>query len=486
MTCECDRLASATWAYILLPVLLLAFAWCRWYVSLPLVILLAAASVSYVRQGRLCGWAAPGERCGPAVWVSGIALASAFMLLSGWGGLAGQTSDHVYRNAIFSELIRSPWPVYMPDGRSLCYNFTYWLPAAFAGKAVGEEAARWLLVLWGGLGLFLAAAHLRRFSGAGWALVALGLYCFGPLEGIQRLIMNAAGDPDYNFWYLGYVGFPELFASQANSLLPTMLAALLALRGCVSLRSLGLLLAGALIANPLGMNAVLPLGALALVERLRQKESWRGLFSPANGAGLLLAFIGVALLRVNAVAGEGVHWRLFYTSWPEWMMMASGFLVFLALLRRRDWQSAWPAVAAALALLLPFAAVWGGVGINDWCMKGGMALMTVVLAYALRACRGSRRRTLIAVVLLLLCVRPGIMPALQARNLLQAGAGAAEALCLPLPAEIERIIWEKRHLRFEWQGTVYHPESPFYDNFTGKPDALFRAVFRSTPASPEA
>lgn len=482
----CGRLAPATWAYVALPALLLAFAWCRWYVALPLSVLTGAACALYVRRGWCEGMLTRVEGRALLGWVAGILLVSAFTLLSGWGGFVGQTSDHVYRNALFSELIGSPWPVYLPDGRTLCYNFTYWLPAALAGKWAGEEVARWLLVLWGGLGLFLAAAHLRRFSGAGWWLVAFGLYCFGPLEGLQRLIMTAAGDPEYNFWNLGYVGLPELFASQANSLLPTMLVTLLMLRGCVSPGSLGLLLSCALIANPLGMNAILPLGLLALVEKIRQGANWRELVSPANGAGLLLAFIAVALLRVNAVAGEGVQLRLFYTTWPEWMTTATGFLVFLALLRRCDRQSPWPWAAATLALSLPFAAVWGGPGINDWCMKGGMALMTVILAWALRACRGGRARMFAAAALLLLCVRPGVIPALQARNLLQAGARAAQKLAIPLPERVDRLIWEKRHLRFDWQGTVYHPESPFYGNFTGEPDALFRAVFRGKKAASQA
>lgn len=486
MSAARGRLALATWAYVTLPAVLLAWAWCRWYIALPLAALLTAACAMEVRRGALLRLFAPAGGRVLCTWALGIFLAAAFMLLSGWGGLAGQTSDHVYRNAIFSELIRSPWPVYLPDGRALSYNFSYWLPAALAGKWVGEEAARWLLVLWCGLGLFLAAAHLRRFSGAGWVLVALGLYCFGPLEGLQRLAMSAAGDPQYNFWQLGYVGLPELMASQANSLLPTMLVTLLLLRGCVPLRWLGMALAAALIANPLGINAVFPLGLLVLVGQLHRGGRWRDLASPANGAALLLAFTGYALLHANAVAGGGIHLRLFYTTWPEWLMTATGFPIFLILMRRCDWQDPWPAAVVALGLLLPFAAVWGGAGINDWCMKGGMALMTAALALALRACRGSRWRTVVFVVLLALCLRPGIIPALQARNVLQAGARAAEALALPLPAEARRIIWEKRHLRFDWNGTVYHPESPYYGNFTGRPDALFRAVFRErrAPAKP--
>lgn len=485
MSARCGRLALATWAYVTLPAALLAWTWCRWYVALPTALLLAWACVREARRGAWREALLPIDGRFLRAWVPGLLLAAAFMLLSGWGGFAGQTSDHVYRNAIFSELIRSPWPVYLPDGRALSYNFSFWLPPALAGKWFGEETARWLLVLWCGCGLFLAAAHLRRFSGAGWALVALGLYCFGPLEGLQRWVMALAGEPGYNFWNLGYVGFPELMASQANSLLPTMLVVLLLLRGCVPLRWAGLALAAAMLANPLGMNALIPLAALALVEALRRGANVKELASPANGAAVLLGGVAWVLLRVNAVADGGVYLRLFYTTWPEWMMTATGFPVFLALLRRADWRSPWPATVAVVTLLLPFAAVWGGPGINDWCMKGGMALMTVVFALALRACRGSRRRTVAAVALMLLCLRPGIIPALQVRNLLQVGSRAAGALSLPLPAEMERAIWEKSYFRFDWQGSVYHPESPYYDNFTGTPDALYSAVFRPAAASSE-
>ncbi len=484
MTTARDRLAAATWAYLLLPPAALLFGWCRWFIALPAALLAAWAIAESVRAGAWRGLGAPVSRAALRAWIVGPLVAAAFLLFSGWGGFVGQTADHVYRNALLSELVKNPWPVALPDGRALSYNLAWWLPPALAGRVFGETAARLAVCLWGGLGLFLAAAHLRRFSGAGWAFIAFALYFFGPLDVVQRLAMVAAGDPEYNFWNLGYVGIMELLVSQAQSQLPTMLLALLLLRGRVPLRLMALAMGVGLLFNPLGMNALGVLGIVGMAEARLRGESWRTIVSPANGAGLIVALAAFALLRINAVAVEnGVQWRTFYTAWPEWLTMAAGYLVYTAFLPRADWRSPWIPAAAVTTLLLPFAAVWGGCGINDWCMKGGMALMPVVLAFLLRACRERPRRRAVVACVLFLGVWPAAVPTLLARNLFQTAVAAAEALRLPQAGELRRLLPEKDHRRFEWNGSMYHPESPLYNNFTGKPDALYRAVFRWEPSA---
>lgn len=479
MTAARDRLAIATWAYVLLPPVLLLAGWCRWYVACPAALLGAWAAAACVRKGAWRAAFAPVSRTALRTWLVGLLLASAFLLLSGWGGFTGQTADHVYRNALLAELVVSPWPVALPDGRVLSYNFAWWLPPAIVGHMFGEFASRVAVCLWGGLGLFLSAANLRRFSGAGWMFIAFALYFFGPLDVVQRLVMTAGGDPGYNFWNLGYVGIMELLVSQAHSLLPTMLLALLFLRGRVPLRLLGLAMGAGMMLNPLGMNALSVLGLTGLAEGLRRGEPWRSLVSPANAAGLLAGVAACALLHINAVAeGNGVQLRWYYTAWPEWLTLAAGYLAYTVFLQRGDWKNLWLPTAAATTLLLPFAAVWGAFGINDWCMKGGMALMPVVLAFLLRACRERPRLRWVVACVLVLGVWPAAVPALQARNLYQAVVLAAGELRIPFTADARRLLPEKDHRRFEWNGTMCHPESPLYGNFTGTPDAFYRFVFR--------
>ena len=78
--------------------------------------------------------------------------------LSGIGGISFQNSDHEIRNAIFRDLVQNPWPVVYHfsgdqsaqalaghDG-ALVYYIAYWLPAAFAGKLCGWEAAKWCYI----------------------------------------------------------------------------------------------------------------------------------------------------------------------------------------------------------------------------------------------------------------------------------------------------------------------------------------------------
>ena len=58
-------------------------------------------------------------------------------VLAGQGSLLNQTSDHVIRNQIITDLTLKPWPVTYYEGKNLlCYYIAYWLLPCFLGKLV--------------------------------------------------------------------------------------------------------------------------------------------------------------------------------------------------------------------------------------------------------------------------------------------------------------------------------------------------------------
>ena len=92
-----------------------------------------------------------------------IAAVLLFSWLAGQGGFFPQKYDHLWRNALFRDLIMEPWPVayeVLPGSR-LVYYYNYWLvPAAAAklflpfGERVAVEAGHVFLFLWTSSWLF--------------------------------------------------------------------------------------------------------------------------------------------------------------------------------------------------------------------------------------------------------------------------------------------------------------------------------------------
>ena len=98
-----------------------------------------------------------------AVIIMLIAAALLSSWLAGQGGFLPQKSDHLWRNALFRDLIMESWPVayeILPGSR-LVYYYNFWLiPAAAAklflpfGELAAVEAGHGLLLLWTSFWLF--------------------------------------------------------------------------------------------------------------------------------------------------------------------------------------------------------------------------------------------------------------------------------------------------------------------------------------------
>ncbi|MGL4632332.1 MAG: hypothetical protein ACRCVT_14115, partial [Leadbetterella sp.] len=96
------------------------------------------------------------------------------LFFSGIGSYTFQNNDHLYRNAIFRDLVTKDWPVlYEVKGFSghqlngkitmMTYYMGYFLPSAWIGKHLGFEVGKFALLLWSILGTFLVFLQISRF-----------------------------------------------------------------------------------------------------------------------------------------------------------------------------------------------------------------------------------------------------------------------------------------------------------------------------------
>jgi hypothetical protein len=112
------------------------------------------------------------------IWVSlGIILFIIFF--SGIGHYTYQNNDHLYRGALFGDLVKYDWPVmykvngfpgHFLEGKTtmMTYYLGFYLPAAALGKAFGLEFGRFALFFWTFIGtvlvVFQTGKYLRRFN----------------------------------------------------------------------------------------------------------------------------------------------------------------------------------------------------------------------------------------------------------------------------------------------------------------------------------
>ncbi|MFN8357139.1 MAG: hypothetical protein U0Y10_21975 [Spirosomataceae bacterium] len=190
-----DWLATASIAYLALPVVLFVSTWLR--VEIALVCLIALV-VAVINWGQLKQNAAV---ISPINCLLLSVLALSWVLFCGIGEFNFQPGDYDKHNLMFYDLITHAWPIVYQNADYqhpvLCYYLAYYLPTAALAKVMGGvEAARYYSLMWGWLGVWLSFMWVFRLTGqrSVWIVVAFML-----ISGLD-LVSNALLFIKY--WYL--------------------------------------------------------------------------------------------------------------------------------------------------------------------------------------------------------------------------------------------------------------------------------------------
>ncbi len=160
-----DLVKCLALAYLAFPILIFLWNWMNLYVA---VICCAAVVFSMFRifQDYRCKTVLPEpQQITLPRFAPLLAIAVVWVAFSGIGGMGFQNWDFHFRNALFHDLVKYHWPVVYSSGRLMVYYFTYWMPAALAGKLWGWYAANMILFIWSVLGVMLAFRLLQRLLG---------------------------------------------------------------------------------------------------------------------------------------------------------------------------------------------------------------------------------------------------------------------------------------------------------------------------------
>ena len=382
------------WLGVPLPVFLAG--WLRWYVALPLIILLLAAVGWRFRRGmRGTCFKSPhfsAVRISPKLWWMAVVLLL-FTIFCGIGGISWQLpADNFYRNALFYDLVRRPWPVVYADGSILCYYFGYWLPAALVAKGAGGSilAGDIALALYTAWGLFIALCLITSYTGGRprWLILLLFLFLGGgelAMTGVKEISTLTGADPallipayDPGFYDLSNMALYMLYIFHQG--VPAMVGCLLLL--FESRRPEAMLLPFSMML----MCAPIPCVALLTVLVPWLLYNRRRALSPSNIVGILLCVLISLFYLANNTSGAGFgpFTEASPLVWMEcaliWLLFYIGiYLPFIWREVRRNWVF-WTLLAASL--LAPLVSIGGE---RDFGWRFGIPLSIYITLLAIDA-----------------------------------------------------------------------------------------------------
>ncbi|MCR4775315.1 MAG: hypothetical protein K5869_02955 [Saccharofermentans sp.] len=353
----------------------------------------------------------------PLGYLIGFAVTAVLLsLVSGIGEFIFTLNDHPYRRAIMNDLVNYKWPVIYdystqtnPEVISLIgrtsgtyafmYYFTYWLPAALAGKIAGSFAANLTLMLWSALGIFLTFVGVSKIIGRASFTVPFAYICFAGLDVIPNVFHNFM---DWDAWNGMEVWAPQLaymsnfaeLTSVFHQCIPCWLIMTLVLMS-YNTRSLGLAGGIMLTYSPWGVIGLFPLVLVRIFSKPMREggtgKVLKNLFSFTNiiPCVLLVAVYGPFYLgNHSSTMIKGFFWEFMDNPALAPVVYVVFILIEVVPIALILWKTEKKNIMfiAAIAELL-IIPVYKVSEVNDFCMRSSMAarfVLCVLLARYLK------------------------------------------------------------------------------------------------------
>lgn len=205
-----------SYIYVLLPVALFLLGWVKWWISIPICLLMC-----YCIRGMLLVdvelYLPQYNRRNIIRGITILSIIAFWVYFSGVGNLVWQNTDHLARNAFYEVLVSNEWPVvksvsYNDENqiRGLIYYIGYWLPAAVVGKLFGVTAGYYFQYVWAIIGIFMGVVFINSFLKQ-WSIWPVILFIiFSGLDTVGYLLSTDLIDWNYvvSFehleWWAGY------------------------------------------------------------------------------------------------------------------------------------------------------------------------------------------------------------------------------------------------------------------------------------------
>lgn len=273
-------LYTVSMLYLWLPLAIFLVGWTYWWVAvLPLIFGLWVSVWPFRHLKGRVRFASAGREILIA------ALVLFWVASAGIGGLMWQDPpDHIFRNAVFNDLVSNPWPV-ITGGQMLNYYFGFWLPPAVVAKLFHSIESGYICQLfYASLGVWLGLRMMYESIGRVTLPTLLVLFLFSGFDALGVVIYSNFF-PDMHFtitrslWGYSPAGFTApniaLMGFIFNQYIPAFLATMMILsRPCKGYAPAVLALMA--ISTPIAAFSLLPLVIWTLYKEVSER---RGILS---------------------------------------------------------------------------------------------------------------------------------------------------------------------------------------------------------------
>lgn len=423
-----------TYLYLCIPTILFLFGWCKFYIalifsSILLIIFFTRYKLSKPNFVNIKKYIKENKK----VIIVTLLISCVFVFISGIGGYVFQNEDHLYRNAVFDNLVYNGWPVVSaPEGNFespifLVYYFAFWLPAAVVGKLLGINAGYLFLYIWSVIGVYLTFSHFRKYSRKNFILPIIMFIFFSGLDIVENFlygknVVALITSATHIEWTTGFQfsSFTTQLFWVFNQAIPAWLLTMFILNEKDN-RILGIMVAISLI------FCTLPAVGLAFIvlykvffenfnarwfknDKDKFKEWFKNTFTWENilvGVPLLLIF--ALFVKSNLAGGTIVFGVKEYQILPVIITIFFEYIIYFMLVYKYQKKSPLFYIALIPLLICPFVSI---NNCGDFCMRASipsLVVLFIMILDSLNYARDNKDKKFI-VILTILFVLGSVTP----------------------------------------------------------------------------
>lgn len=328
-------------------------------------------------------------------------------VLSGVGEYVYSMSDHVFRRAIFNDLISYKWPViydystqFNPrviavlgktqGNTALVYYTTFWMPSAIAGKLFGSAAGNIFLLIWTTIGVWLTLVgttmFIRRIS---WAVPIIYITFSGlkALPNIVHSVTQYEGFIAIDHWLptFAYMSNFTQFSNVFNQCIPIWLITVMLMLSS-NVRSTGFIGSLSFAYSPWAAIGMIPVAlALAFRKELQPVKKSKIILSLLHPAGIiscavmLVIYGSYYMVSASSSAESGFSWK-FCRNFGEFILLWALLMIIevvpfvLVLWKSEKKEPLFIASVITLAVLPVYKISY----FNDFTMRASLPAMFVI------------------------------------------------------------------------------------------------------------
>lgn len=442
--------------YLTLPVAMWLYGWVQIYISLPVIAALVYALYRHYKslrgeKGRISAFPTWGE------WIVYFIISLIAVFLCGFDGRVPQGWDLIVRNPIYSCLVRSEWPLVMPDGRIVLYALMFWLPPALVSKWL-PGAEIFLLQVWCFAGVMLMLLNLHGTLGARKVvLLTVAISVFTPLSGMVDDVLNVVFHHDAVMGV--HFRLPSAGTQWTNTFHYFIVAGLYLTLVTERRLPLGVyMLVSALFAclHPILASVAFP---LVVCQVIRMLGGWRNIGVVFRMPEIYLGVVTLLVSMLYYSSGGSCWWAFtldapFAPETAPWMKYALGMLLAI-LPPLLVWWSTRCKIMLFWAAWSPIiVTLWYGEtnGVNEWMYKYTVLYSFYVVYYIVKYIHLVRVKWVGC--FLMLCSLFSFMRMVENSGI--------------IPCAMKGFPVNQANVMSGWNGSLYHPEDSLYYKLTAE------------------